>query len=1032
MGYVEARSYDAKFGQITEVIDANGVKSCRTYDEFGRKVTETLRCGTPDEVTEKKEFNFTESGVESNGSVFVLTEHTEDANGNNIVEPHNIYFDAREREIRREHYGFDGKSVLIDSGYDPLLRKVRVSKPYYSGGTIHWTHTHYDAIDRIYQVDYPAGDLDGDGIAEAAYSETFNYSGYTSTTIDAKGRHKTEEKDALGRIVTVIEDSTALAVSTRYQYDSRGNLIDVESDDGNHLQTTYDRLGRKISTVDPNMGEWTYTYNSLGELITQTDALQQTTTNSYDLMGRIVTRSDADGTSSWIYDSGIGAIGQVVSESGPDGTSKTFTYDAYSRVVKTTTHMGSSNGNNESFVVLKSYDLLGRQSSVIYPDVSGSSAAVNYHYNQYGFLQYLTDAEGGVIWVARSANAQGQLTEDEYQNGAENTYSYNVATGWLKQTQSTSRDSKLIQFNQYNYDELGNVLERYQHYLAQDTLGLSAGAEVQLAETFVYDDLDRLTGAQLDNYYTGYSQNSNYAYSRTGNLLSKTDVGSYSYGGSCSGVTAGPNAVTKVGSSNYCYDRNGNMISGNGRSVIYTAFNKPERITSNTGGSVDFYHGANRSRLIKRSQLSGTTKTTYYVGLGGSGGTLYEKSIDANGQVSHLLFIYAGNYHRGQPFAQIQLNDSGVQEGIDFFHRDHIGSVTAVTDETGLFWRDGLTLGVETRSYDPWGKLRSVNGELDPLAQNIEYPGNLNFTGHENIPEVGLIHMNGRIYDPVLGKMLSADPTVPEPLASIGYNRYAYVNNNPLKYNDPTGYSPNDAPDIEEISVEGRQDTGGNMSYGSMSVFFGGASSDLMQLSTTLSVNILASYTTNALNQAKAKAKAGKHRRGLSGEWGLVYQAPQRSVNSTGKFANGKAQKVAVCPVPMACAGQSEGGNKSYERSPRYQASVEYAKDFTATVIGVIGDAKLQPPGGTSLGLPVSLSVEVAYQAGSGNYNSANTFGIFLGGSAASLSTIFSANPLVGIAVGNTVSQGASKLYDSSLRPQTTKEFWRNYKSPQN
>ena len=55
--------------------------------------------------------------------------------------------------------------------------------------------------------------------------------------------------------------------------------------------------------------------------------------------------------------------------------------------------------------------------------------------------------------------------------------------------------------------------------------------------------------------------------------------------------------------------------------------------------------------------------------------------------------------------------------------------------------------------------------------------------------EVGLIHMNGRVYDPRLGRFLEADPTVQAPDDTQSYNRYAYVRNNPLSYTDPTGFS---------------------------------------------------------------------------------------------------------------------------------------------------------------------------------------------------------------------------------------------------
>lgn len=61
---------------------------------------------------------------------------------------------------------------------------------------------------------------------------------------------------------------------------------------------------------------------------------------------------------------------------------------------------------------------------------------------------------------------------------------------------------------------------------------------------------------------------------------------------------------------------------------------------------------------------------------------------------------------------------------------------------------------------------------------------------HQHLDVFGLINMNGRLYDPWVGRMLSPDPYIVEPSNSQNYNRYSYALNNPLKYIDPTGYRP--------------------------------------------------------------------------------------------------------------------------------------------------------------------------------------------------------------------------------------------------
>ena len=61
------------------------------------------------------------------------------------------------------------------------------------------------------------------------------------------------------------------------------------------------------------------------------------------------------------------------------------------------------------------------------------------------------------------------------------------------------------------------------------------------------------------------------------------------------------------------------------------------------------------------------------------------------------------------------------------------------------------------------------------------------FTGHEHLQTVGLIHMNGRLYDPALHRFLQPDNFVQDPFNTQNFNRYGYSLNNPLIYNDKNG-----------------------------------------------------------------------------------------------------------------------------------------------------------------------------------------------------------------------------------------------------
>ena len=112
--------------------------------------------------------------------------------------------------------------------------------------------------------------------------------------------------------------------------------------------------------------------------------------------------------------------------------------------------------------------------------------------------------------------------------------------------------------------------------------------------------------------------------------------------------------------------------------------------------------------------------------------------------------------------------------------RDYLGSITHITTDDGTL--------VAEYSYDPWGRLRN------PATLEIYQPGyepdlllGRGFTGHEHLPWFGLINMNARLYDPLLGRFLQPDPYVQDPDGTQNFNRYSYALNNPLRYTDESG-----------------------------------------------------------------------------------------------------------------------------------------------------------------------------------------------------------------------------------------------------
>jgi RHS repeat-associated protein len=121
----------------------------------------------------------------------------------------------------------------------------------------------------------------------------------------------------------------------------------------------------------------------------------------------------------------------------------------------------------------------------------------------------------------------------------------------------------------------------------------------------------------------------------------------------------------------------------------------------------------------------------------------------------------------------------GTTENLYFTETDNLGSIISLLDESGTY--------VEKYLYDPWGRRRNPETwsyDSIPTPTLIDR----GFTGQEHLDEFGLINMNGRMYDPYIGRFLSVDPIIQFPGNSQSFNGYGYCLNNPLIYTDPSGF----------------------------------------------------------------------------------------------------------------------------------------------------------------------------------------------------------------------------------------------------
>ena len=168
-------------------------------------------------------------------------------------------------------------------------------------------------------------------------------------------------------------------------------------------------------------------------------------------------------------------------------------------------------------------------------------------------------------------------------------------------------------------------------------------------------------------------------------------------------------------------------------------------------------------------QTNNLGQTTYYV----SGS--FEEVRHSGGLIERKFYVHAP---MGRVAVRIERN-SGITE-TRWFHSDRLGSINAISDERGTI--------VQRFAYDAWGRrVNPANGA--GITSSTNSGVTRGYTDHEHLDDLGLIHMNGRVYDPLLGRFLSCDPLVQDSGDSQSYNRYSYCANNPVNYSDPSGYS---------------------------------------------------------------------------------------------------------------------------------------------------------------------------------------------------------------------------------------------------
>jgi len=643
-----------------------------------------------------------------------------------------VFYHKTGAELRAVTFGFDGAALYVDKLYNwkGLLHKE--SLPYKQGEQALYTEYIYDEYNRLNKV-----------ISPDNTTTTTSYAANQVSVTVANGsisRTSTKKYNAAGLLIESTDNS---GNTVKNEYYSDGNLKKtyIDGQPATTVNIEYDHKGNRSKLIDPNYGTVQTVYNAYGELEQQTNARNETTIYTYDKLGRKTSETGGpEGDITWIYSTTPGRIGAL--ESIIKSNHRTnHTYDDLLRLVAVTEII-----NGTSFVTSFTYDELGRTATTTYP----TGVTLRDGYNEYGFASTVSLAKNNKqLWKTESVNSAGHVTRYKTGNGLVTDQTFYPLSLRPYTVKTAKQGNAPVQDLEYGWYGLGN-LEYRQKWINRSSNNL-------LKEQFTYDDLDRLLTINLNGIQTG---NHSYDSPDLGNITAKVADGSTIFSSALYGTEGyGPNAITEV---NTTYP----ALTGPRQDITYNAYDKVSSITEGIH-RLSIQYGHDMQRITQRySDGTNTVEKVYASAC---------EYITKNGQ------LYKHTYLSGPMglFAIHIIKPDGTEE-INYIHADHLGSWNTITDENGNL--------LQELSFDAWGNRRNPATWRAFTGTAPEPLFDRGFTGHEHLYAFALINMNGRMYDPVLGRMLSPDPYMQAPDFSQSFNRYSYCFNNPLVYTDPSGY----------------------------------------------------------------------------------------------------------------------------------------------------------------------------------------------------------------------------------------------------